>query len=192
MTPTEIITLARSHFGEPTPLTVDADTARDYLNASIRELYEDLPPDRLKGLLTEESVTLTAGEGDIDPTWDKIVELYVDGLPAHAVGRESIAHNDYNQFFESPVPIFHLDDSHVWVRPTTSTVEVVHIDPPAELVEADDDVEFTDIEDIWHPALADLVAMYMYAQEEDAQQSELYRNAYQQKLGMLLAPEPAQ
>lgn len=192
MTPVEIIALARAQFGEASAMSVSEVSARDFLNAAIVELYEDLPSDRLKGLLSVTSVSLTAGKGSIDPTWDKILEVYVDGAPASVVPRDTISHHDYNEFFESVVPITHIDDDSVWVRPTTGTCSVLHLDPPVEVTAANEGTEYSSIDDIWHPALADLVTAAMYAQEEDVQQAEQYRSAYASKLGMLLAPEPVE
>lgn len=193
MTPDEIVELARVQFGEETALTVTDESAREFFNAAVMELYEDLPPDRMKPLMTTQSVALTSGKGDVVDTWDKILAVYVDGVPAHAIPRQAIQAHDYSQFFESPVPVFHLDDTHIWVRPTGSTCELVTIDPPSTIdTSTGDDTEYTDFENIWHTALADLITSYMYAQEEDAQQAQLYYNAYSQKLGMLLAPEPSQ
>lgn len=192
MTPAEIITLARAQFGEETALTVSDDTARAFLNAALMEVYEDVNSPRLKNLLVEENVALTSGQGNVLDTWDKVVELYVYGLPAHPVAREVIQAYDYNEYYESPVPIFYVDDSHIWVRPTAATVQVVYINPPSEVTAGNEATEYTDIEEPFHAALADLVTSMMYAQEEDTPQAEWYRNSYQQRLGMLLAPEPAQ
>lgn len=193
MTPSAIIDLARAQFGETNALTVTATTARSFLNAALMELYEDLPSERMKNLLTDANVTLDPnGRGDVLDTWDKVVELYLYGIPAQPVPREVIQAHDYNEFFESPVPIFYADESHIWVRPITATCTVVFLSPPTQVTTVNESAEYTDIEESFHPALADLVTSKMYAQEEDPTQAEWYRNTYQQKLAMLLAPEPAQ
>lgn len=190
MTPAEIIALARAQFGELTALTVSAQDARDMLNGAILELYEDLPPSRLKNLLTVTAVALTSGKGSIDPLWDKVIEVYVDDNPAFLVDRAVIAAHDYSQFFTSPTPIAHVDDDSVWVRPTTGVCSVLHLDPPEEVTAANEGTEYSSVSDVWHPALADLVTAAMYAQEEDITQMEAYRASYMQRLGMLLKEEP--
>lgn len=192
MTPQEIIALARAQFGEANALTVTATTARDFLNAAIKETYEDLPPSRLKNLISETTVTLTAGKGSVLATWDKILEVYADNIPCMMVSREVIHQHDYSQFFASPTPICHIDDKNVWVRPTTSTCKVLTLSIPTEVTSGNEGTEYTGLDKVWHPALADLVTAAMYAQEEDAAQADQYRKAYQSKLGMLLAPEPAE
>lgn len=191
MTPVQIIALARIQYGETDPNTVTANAARDFLNSAVKELYEDLPPSRLKNLLTQAAVVLTSGRGDVLTTWDKVVDLYVDNTPAIQVSREAIFQHDYSQYFSSPVPIFHVDDKYIWVRPTASTCHITFLAPPAAITAGNEGVEFTGLDAVFHPALADLTTSFMYSQEEDVQQAELYRNAYQQKLGMLLAQEPA-
>lgn len=192
MTPVEIIALARAQFGEDSPLTVSVTTARDFLNAAILECYEDLPPSRLKNLLSETTVVLTAGKGAVLATWDKVLEVYADNIPCLMVPRETIHQHDYSQFFSSPVPICHVDDKNIWVRPTTATCQVVNLTPPTEVTSGNEGTEYAGIDEVFHPALADLTTAAMYAQEEDVAQSNYYRQAYQSKLGMLLAPEPAQ
>lgn len=193
MSPDEIVALARVQFGEETALTVSDESAYEFFNMAVMDMYEDLPPDRLKPLMTTESIILTSGKGDIDDAWDKILEVYVDSKPSQAVPRPVIQSHDYSEYFTSPVPIYYLDDTHIWVRPEGSTCEVVVLNPPSLVDTATGDAtDYTDFDDIWHTALADLVTSYMYAQEEDAQQASLYYNSYSQKLGMLLAPEPAE
>jgi len=182
----EIIALARFHFGEETPNTVSTDTVKDFLNAALMELYEDLPTERLKHLISTDSLSLTAGKGELLNEWDKVLEVHVDGSPAILVGREIIHNIDYGQLnlFEPVIPLFHINESHVWVRPTGSTVEVVHLGPPDVINNFGQEV--TAFEEQWHAALASLVASFMYAQEEDIQQAQHYRGDYQQRISSLL------
>jgi hypothetical protein len=188
----EIIALARSHYGEETPNIVSADMAKDFLNAALMELYEDLPTERLKHLISTDSLSLTAGKGEFPDEWDKILEVHVNGSPAILVGREVIHNTDYGQLnlFEPVIPIFHINESHVWVRPTGSTVEVVYLGPPDVIDNFESEV--TVFEEQWHAALASLVASFMYAQEEDLQQAQQYRADYQQRISSLLQGQGAE
>lgn len=187
MTGDEIINLARIHYGEETPNVVSSDSAKSFLNSAIMELYEDLPAERKKNLITTDTVSLTSGSGIIDDTWDKVLEVYANGVPAYLVSREVIYNSAYGQqnLFESVVPIFYIDDTQVWVRPDNATVDVVHIDPPVPI--ANFEGEVTAFDEQWHPALAFLVASYMYAQEEDVVQAQHYRAEYQQRLTSVTA-----
>ena len=183
MTPAEIITLARTHFGELTALTVSVASARSYLNAAIKELYEDLPVDRLKPLLNDEAISLTAGKGDIPSNLDRVVEVYVDNIPAVAVPREVITTSDYGNLFAPAFPVIHIDSSHIWVRPvSTNTVAITYLQAPTVITAGNEGSEITEIPVPFHESLSYLVASYMYAQEEDVQQAQWYRNEYMNRL----------
>ncbi len=119
MTGDEIIALARANFGEETPLTVSEDTSLDYLNVAAQELYNDLPPERMKNLLNEDEVVMASGQGPIDNTWDQVLEVYVDDVPAAMVPREVIGNADYNTLFAPHIPIFHADLSGILPWPSS-------------------------------------------------------------------------
>lgn len=178
MTGDEIIALARADFGEAAPLTISADTSKEYLNRAQYELFQDLPPERQKANLLEEAVTATTGQGTITNTWDRIVEVYVNDVPAAPVGREVISNADYGTLFAPSIPVFHIDNSHVWVRPVGGTVKVVHLNPPNRIT--DTTVAVTSFREQWHRAMAFLITSYMYAQEEDTPQAAHYRAEYTQ------------
>lgn len=183
MTGDEIIALARANFGEETALTVSEQTSEDFVNAALQELYNDLPVERLKNLLTESTVTMASNKGPIDNAWDQVIEVYVDDLPAVMVPRDVIQNADHNSLFAPPIAICHVDNSHVWVRPS-GTVKIVHLDPPDAI--SDFTAEVTDFSELWHSAIAMLVTSYMYAQEEDSTQAQHYRSEYSQSLASLL------
>lgn len=187
MTGDEIIALARAHFGEETAQTVSTDNALDYLNISLQELFNDLPPSRIRNRLAEDSVALVSGQGGILNTWDRIVEIYVDDNPGIVVPKGAIEAADYGTLFAPAIPIVHFDDSHIWVRPTGSTVKVVHLEPPTPVTEGNRTNELAEFDEKWHPALAFLVASYMYAQEEDQAQAGYYKSEYMQMLSNMSA-----
>lgn len=179
MTPTEIVELARVHFGERDALTISAPEAITFVNAAIKEIYEDLPVDRLKELLDTETVSLTGGKGDVPSNLDRIVEVYVDDNPAVAVPREVITTADYGSLFEPAFPVVHVDSSHVWVRPSDiDEVDLEYLQAPTLIDSGNTGDELTEIPISFHGALAFLVASYMYAQEEDVQQAQWYKNEY--------------
>lgn len=185
MTGNEILALARASFGERSELTVLNTEALEYLNSALQELYNDLPPERMKERLVETAVVMAANRGPITNTWDRVVEVYVNDKPAIQVPKEVIQNADYGNLFTPSVGIFHLDNSYVWVRPS-GTVKIVHLTPPAELVTLDLTAELAAFSRVWHPALAHLVTSYMYAQEEDQTQAQHYRGEYsQQILGLI-------
>lgn len=176
MTGDEIIALARQHFGEPTASSISTTQAKNFLNAAVQEMYGDLPVDRLRDLVEVSSLTFTDGQDDIPSTWDRVLAVYVGGVAAVAVSPETIQTSDTGAFFTALVPLYSLDTSHMWVRPVGGTVTVAHIDAPAEITNFTTEVTSFGVN--WHPALASLVACYMYAQEEDAEQAQYYRNEY--------------
>jgi len=176
MTGDEIIALGRAYFGEPVASSILEATADSFLNVAVQELYEDLPADRLRLLQIIDSPTFTAGKAVIPTAWDKVLGVYVDGVQAVGVSPEVIKAVDAGAYFVPIVPVFSIDNQTMWVRPTTGAITVGHIDPPAEI--ADTSLEITSFSVMWHPALACLLASYMYAQEEDAEQAQYYRNEY--------------
>lgn len=184
MTGDEIIALARANFGEASPNTVSVQTAKDFLNSALQELYNDLPSSRMKNLIAEDSVALTSGQGLVVNTYDQVLEVYVDSLPAIQVPREVIRNSDHNDLFTSPVPIFYVDEKNLWVRPTTGLAKIVHLDPPGVI--ADFTQEVSVFAELWHPALALLVTSYLYAQEEDTTQAAHYRGEYSHTLTNLM------
>lgn len=179
MTPAEIITLARSLFGEETPNTVSEDTARSYLNSALTEIWTDLPSDNLKPLLEIESVTTTDGAGDIDSEWNRIIEVYVDSFPATAVPRDVITGADFGDLFTPAVPIYNIDEKKIFVRPKDAgDVEIVQVKAPTRITSSTEESDLTEIPEVYHEALASLVASYMYLQEEDAAQAQAFRAEY--------------
>lgn len=180
MTPAEIIELARVHFGEETASSVSADSALKFLNEAQQELYQDLPPDRMKSLVQEASVATVDNQGVIVATWDKILDIYVDEIPAVQVSKEIIRNADRN-LFGPPIPVWYRDEKYVWVRPSGDLL-VIFLQSPDDLVTGDLETELDSFDKIFHPALADLVAAYMYAQEEDGVQAQHYRAEYVGKI----------
>lgn len=181
MTGTEIIALALLHYGDSGSTYVSATDALQYLNEASLELYGDLPPAYLVNLMTATAELTNAGGAiPIDDAWDKIVEVYVEDTPAVQVTYDVIASADFNDYFSPSTPIYHVDTSTIWVRPVASGVIVTYLSPPSEITDAS--LEITDLDPIWHPVLAVLMASYMYAQEEDSQQAQHYKTIYQQKL----------
>jgi hypothetical protein len=183
MTGDEIIALARANFGESSPLTVSVQTAKDFLNAALQELYNDLPPERMKNRLTESVVVMTANQGPVENTWDRIIEVYVDDVPALQVPKDVIPNADHNSMFSPPVAIFHVDDKYVWVRPS-GAVKIVHVEPPGIIANFSSEVSV--FSELWHSALALLTTSYMYAQEEDVTQAQHYRGEYSQTIASLI------
>lgn len=184
MTGDEIIALARASFGEAQPLTVSADNAKKYLNASLKELYEDLPPDRMKNLISTSSVAIVSGKGLVSDTFDKLLEVYVDDIPALQVSKSIIRGWDYGTLFQTEVPIFHWDTENLWVRPPLGAISVVHLDPPNPI--SNFTLEVSAFDNVFHEALAALVASKMYAQEEDATQAQHYRQEYLHSITSIL------
>lgn len=189
MTGDEVIELARFYYGEETANVVGEEEAKSLLNAALLEMYEDLPTARLKHLISEDSVSLTSGRTDVMDTWDKVLEVYVEGAPAFPVSREIIHNTRYGQenLFTGVVPYFYADDHQLWVVPEDSTdVDVVYLSPPTLINQFTEEVDA--FPEQFHPALASLVAAYMYAHEEDAAQAQHYRNDYQQRLVSMTQP----
>lgn len=190
MTGDEVIALARFYFGEETALTVPTAREADLLNSALLELYRDLPVDKLRHLLSTDSVALTNGRGDLPTTWDTVVSVYLDGISAVQVTTDVIRATELGDFWLPLVPVFALDNNYLWVVPNGS-VEVSHIDPPAEVTDTSATLDSAFPEQ-YHTALAALMASYMYAQEEDIQQSGYYREEYMQQLASMSAPAEAE
>lgn len=177
----EVIALARLHFGEPTPATITQEMALRFLNVATNQIYVDLSADRLRTLIRENEVPITQGNrGEIPETWHDIIEVYVDDRPAVPVSREVISQSEYGEYdlFSPGTPIFHIDQGYIWVRPSDKTVRAVHTRPPEEITTGTLNEEITDIHRTYHTALSSLIASYMYAQEEDSVQSQLYKAEY--------------
>lgn len=182
MTGVEVIELARALFGEIEPNSVTEGQARDYLSAALRELWVDLPASDLRGLIESNSLTLTSGKAPIDSSWERILEVYVDGIPALQVNREVIANTDFGTFFAPGVPIYHIDESNVFVRPdSASSAELFYLPPPPRVTSVNETDEL-DIAQGFQEAAAFLTASYMYAQEEDAAQAQLFRSEYTNRI----------
>lgn len=190
MTGDEVIALARFYFGEETALTVPTAREADLLNSALLELYRDLPVDKLRHLLSTDSVALTNGRGNLPTTWDTVVSVYLDGISAVQVTTDVIRATELGDFWLPLVPVFALDNNYLWVVPNGS-VEVSHIDPPAEVTDTSATLDSAFPEQ-YHTALAALMASYMYAQEEDIQQSGYYREEYMQQLASMSAPAEAE
>lgn len=182
MTGDEIIELARSHFGESSASTVTDAQAIEYLNTSLMELYNDLPPERMKALIDEDTIVLDDGRHVVDNQWDRVLNVYVDGVPASLVPLTSIQAIEYSTLFEPSVPVFSITDESLLIRPTGGTITVTYLTPPEAVTDATSDSELTQFEPFLHPALALMTASLMYAQEEDTQQAAYYRGEYHQML----------
>lgn len=181
MTGDEVIALAREFFGEPTANTVSTTAAKDYLNTALLELYNDLPPNRMRDRLSVDSVALTTGQGSIPNTWDRIVDIYVNDIPTFLVDRHVVYSAQELTYFEPSVPIAHFNEESLWIAPMAAgTVKVVHLEPPTLIATTSD--EITEFKEQWHKALALLIASYMYAQEEDSAQAQYFKGEYQQML----------
>ena len=181
MTPNEIIALARIHFGEPNPLTISSTDELVLFNESMREIYSDLPSDRLKSLISEDTVTITGdNRGPVDSSWDRVIEVYVNDRPAIQAPKETIRNSELSSYFAPAVPIFHVDEQYLWVRPheTGDVVKAVYLSPPSTVVTGGRDTEITEIHEAFHEAVALLLASYMYAQEEDLVQAQHYKGEY--------------
>lgn len=189
MTGADIITLARLHFGESTPLTIPADREADLLNTAVQELYKDLPIEKLRHLVTTDNVALTDGRGDLPSTWDTVVAVYLDGVPSVQVSTDVIRATELGPFYQPMVPVYAVDNNYLWVVPT-GTVTVSHVDPPAEITDLA--LEVDAFPGQYHELLSSLVTSYMYAQEEDVQQAGYYRSEYQQQLTSMSAEATAQ
>ena len=189
MTGTEVITLARLYFGEATALTVPSARELDLFNTALKELYRDLPVDKLRHLITTDTVTLTNGRGNLPDTWDTVVSVYLDGISAVQVTTDVIRGTEIGSYWLPLVPVFAVDNNYLWVVPN-GTVTVSHVDPPAEVTSLAG--EITAFPEQYHTLLASLLASYMYAQEEDAQQAAYYRGEYVEQLTSLSAPAEAQ
>lgn len=187
MTPQEVIQRARGHFGEDTALTVQDVTFREWVTDALRELYNDLPAEEVRPLITEESVSLDTdadsvgdGRGTIPDTWDRVLNVKIDGVPALRQRPETIRHIDSNQFFAPTQKVWALLDKTLLVRPKGDlSVMVTHQDPPTKITATTETNEITEVNKRWHIALVHLVASYAYQQEEDHESAAAYKRRYQ-------------
>lgn len=189
MTGAEVIELARSLFGEVTPNTVSEGQARDYLSAALRELWGDLPASDLKPLIEVDNVVLNAGQASVTNTWERVIEVYVDGQPALRVNKEIINNADYGAFFAPAIPIFYMDETNVFVRSPdngAASVDIYHVQPPPRITVGNEGDEL-DISTGYQEAAAFLTASYMYAQEEDPGQAQLFRSEYTNRITSISA-----
>lgn len=195
MTPNEIVTLARTQFGEATALTISDATFQAWVNQALRELYTDVRPDLLRDLITEDDVvTAPSGNALIPPEWDRIMEV-VDpaGTPLYRVDPEVITFIDAtatNPFMVPPVGSYALVGQRLSVRPkSTANVTVQHQDPPAAIdFGTDGDNPLTVVEEHWHAPLVHLVTSYAYQQEEDHNAAAHWRGRYASLVGLGAAP----
>lgn len=192
MTPNQIIQQARAQFGESIALTVTAETFEQWVNASLKELYNDLPPSELRQLITEDPLALAGGAGTLPDAWDRVLEVKEGSVPLQPQPVNRIRAIDSNQFFPPIIPVWALSDKTLLVRPDTLlTVNVSHQDPPAVLAfPADGDTEITSVNSRWHIALVHLITSYAYQQEEDHSSATTWRNRYNQLVGQA-QPAPA-
>lgn len=181
-----IIERAREHFGETTALTVLDTTLEAWVNNAATELYGHLtaflPSEDLRPWVKEGSVSLTDGEGTVDGTWDRIVNVKDDGAVLLQVAPETISLIDTNPMWETLQGIWAEREKTLWVRPTSVlTVDVARLAPPDTIT--DFSVEVTEVHSKWHEALVWLVTSYAYAQEEDLASSDHYRGRYLRLIG---------
>lgn len=195
MTPNEIIRRARAQFGEEVANSVQDVVFQEWVNSGFKELYNDLPSEELRPLITSGAVTLTAGEGAIPDAWDRVLDVRdTDGVPLLRQRQEIIRHIDSNQFFQPVQSVWALVDKTLLVRPTSVlSVEVTHQDPPANIVwPAGGDTEITFVNPRWHIAVVHLVTSYAYQQEEDHNSAAMWRNRYNQLVGQSQQPPPSE
>lgn len=193
MTPDAIITMARIQYGEPVALIVSDESFEAWLNAAIKEAYNDLPAESMRRVVVSTEVALTAGVGDIPSEWDRIHDVTFAGAAIPRVDPESIVLISTNPFLEPFTPVYSITGTEIIVRPTTVTeVRVVHQEPPADIdFTADGDSELTTVDPRWHPALAHLVTSYAYQQEEDHNAAAHWRGRYAAQVGQAAPPPPA-
>jgi hypothetical protein len=194
MTGTEIIALALQHYGDSGTTYVTSAQALQYLNEAILEVYEDLPPHRLKNrLITSSALTNADGAIPVDPVWDKVIQVYLDDELALQVNYDILVAEGHGAsgFFTSPLPFYHIDEETLWIRPVGSEAKVVYLSPPTPIVSGDLGNAVTALDSVWHPVIAILMTSYMYAQEEDLAQAQHYKTLYQQKLSSFSSLEQA-
>lgn len=192
MTPDQIVALARTQFGEETEQTLTDLQFEAWLNAAIKEAYNDLPAEAMRRVVVSSAVTITAGTGSLLDEWDRIHDVTFAGATLPRVEPEALALIDANPFLAPFTPVYSLVGTDLFVRPTSVTeVRVVHQEPPGDITLAlDGGVELADVDPRWHPALAHLVTSYAYQQEEDHNAAAHWRGRYAAQVGQA-SPPPA-
>lgn len=195
MTPNQIIAQARVQFGERTAITLADSEFQGWVDGALKTIYNDLPSSEFRNLVSEDTISLVAGEGVVPDSWDRLLDARDADVPLRAVAPDVLAHIDTNRFYAPTQPVWAAVGKTVFVRPTTlASITVVHQEPPPSIVwtgtTANADSELTSVNAKWHPALVHLVTSLAYQQEEDHNAAAMWRNRYSYAVGQTGQPTP--
>lgn len=187
----EVIQAAKEHFGETAAPLYDDDVWESWFKQALIDIYRDLAPEYWRQRISNTSVALTAGGGDIPDTVDVILDVRLaNGAALTNIGAQAIHQIDGNEYQVPPVdaPAFAVQGKRLLVRPeeAASSVDVMHQTPvdDSTFTFASNETDLaTDVgvglPERFHSLLAYKVTSYAYAQEEDLEQAAWYGGLYQ-------------
>lgn len=189
----EIVSEARSNFGETDALTLTDAQFLEWVNTALYETYTILPELELVPELGEtHELTLTDGRGTLPDDVDVLVTVRVGGVPSQQMPPTAFDRMDRNPFLAPLGPVYATDGRFLWVRDSggslPSSVDLTIIRPPARVTEDSDEPALPK----WHGVIVLFVTAFAYAQEEDKGQAQHYRNEALALLGRGAAEVPEQ
>lgn len=173
-TGTAMIDAAKLIFGEKVENSLQAADWLALLNLAIRDVYLALPPEEMADFFNTVAVPVAGGKGTL-PDLHKIIDVEIDGYPAHGIGREAFTVMARNPYSVPLVPVWAQNGETLYARDALNvnfSATVTFLPHPPYVTLAANEV----ILPVQQNVIIYLMVSHAYAQEEDLGQARHYRD----------------